>query len=123
MTVTQYKTFLEDLAKAKKIEVQDVVKKLSSCGTPSLHGVGVSNTKKYMTKSYFFIIIFQKPSVDKNAILSPFQLVLCITHLKVLSYNVENSRLLRTLNGSIAQARIKYELGYYVNNFFFKKWT
>lgn len=40
VTVTQYKTFLEDLAKAKKIEVQDVVKKLSSCGTPSLHGVG-----------------------------------------------------------------------------------
>ncbi|KAG5871675.1 hypothetical protein JTB14_007358 [Gonioctena quinquepunctata] len=38
--IVQYKQFLDDLAKNKKIEVGDLITKLSTCGLPGHHGVG-----------------------------------------------------------------------------------
>lgn len=40
--ISQYKQFLEDLAKNKKCEVQDIIDKLTHCGAPGHHGIGVS---------------------------------------------------------------------------------
>lgn len=40
--ITQYKQFLEDLAKNKKCEMQDIIDKLTHCGAPGHHGIGVS---------------------------------------------------------------------------------
>lgn len=40
--ITQYKAFLEDMAKSKKIEIEEIVKKLTHCGAPGHHGIGVS---------------------------------------------------------------------------------
>ncbi|CAH1170354.1 unnamed protein product [Phaedon cochleariae] len=38
--IVQYKQFLEDLAKNKKVEVSEILEKLRTCGTPGHHGVG-----------------------------------------------------------------------------------
>lgn len=40
--IVDYKKFLDDLAKAKKMEVGDIKAKLACCGAPGHHGVGVS---------------------------------------------------------------------------------
>jgi len=43
--ITDYKKFLEDLAKNKKIEVDEILSKLTNCGHPGHHGLGnVKNT-------------------------------------------------------------------------------
>nr|XP_023021291.1 TPPP family protein CG45057-like [Leptinotarsa decemlineata]XP_023021292.1 TPPP family protein CG45057-like [Leptinotarsa decemlineata] len=38
--IVQYKQFLEDLAKNKKVEVEEMMTKLTTCGPPGHHGVG-----------------------------------------------------------------------------------
>lgn len=40
--IIQYKQFLEDLVKNKKCELQDVKDKMTRCGAPGHHGIGVS---------------------------------------------------------------------------------
>nr|CAI5820246.1 unnamed protein product [Callosobruchus analis] len=40
VTITQYLQFLEDLAKNKKIELEELKKKMTTCGPPGHHGVG-----------------------------------------------------------------------------------
>lgn len=40
--IAQYKQFLADLAINKKCEVQDIIDKLTHCGAPGHHGIGVS---------------------------------------------------------------------------------
>lgn len=42
--IVDYEKFLDDLAKNKKIEVQEIKTKLSSCGLPGHHGLGVTVT-------------------------------------------------------------------------------
>lgn len=39
--IVQYRQFLEDLAKNKKIELGEMKKKMTTCGAPGHHGVGV----------------------------------------------------------------------------------
>lgn len=45
VNISSYKTFLEDLAKNKKIEVQEIKNKMASCGQPGHHGAGVCYLK------------------------------------------------------------------------------
>lgn len=40
--ILQYKQFLEDLAKNKKCELQEFKDKMTHCGAPGHHGIGVS---------------------------------------------------------------------------------
>lgn len=40
VSIGDYEKFLEDLAKSKKIEVQEIKTKLTNCGLPGHHGVG-----------------------------------------------------------------------------------
>ncbi|KAL3284230.1 hypothetical protein HHI36_018393 [Cryptolaemus montrouzieri] len=40
VVIGDYKKYLEDLAKAKKIEVDEIKHKLAACGPPGHHGVG-----------------------------------------------------------------------------------
>lgn len=60
VNISSYKTFLEDLAKNKKVEVQEIKNKLAGCGQPGHHGTGVSclisniKKKKIKNKYYFF---------------------------------------------------------------------
>lgn len=42
VTAADYQKFLEDLAKNKKIEVDEIKNKMASCSQPGLHGVGVN---------------------------------------------------------------------------------
>ncbi|XP_050301472.1 tubulin polymerization-promoting protein homolog [Anthonomus grandis grandis] len=43
--IVDYKKFLEDLAKNKKVDLEEIKTKLTNCGTPGHHGVGkVQNT-------------------------------------------------------------------------------
>ncbi|KAK6630862.1 hypothetical protein RUM44_003032 [Polyplax serrata] len=44
ISLDDYRKFVEDLAKSKKIDVQEIETKMSSCGAPGLHGVS-SNAK------------------------------------------------------------------------------
>lgn len=44
VTFDEYQKFLEDLAKTKKIEVNEIKSKLANCGQPGLHGVSVNIT-------------------------------------------------------------------------------
>ncbi|CAG9761711.1 unnamed protein product [Ceutorhynchus assimilis] len=39
--LVDYKKFLEDLAKNKKVEIEEIKTKLTNCGLPGHHGVGV----------------------------------------------------------------------------------
>jgi hypothetical protein len=41
VNITSYKIFLEDLAKNKKIEVEEIKSKMANCGQPGLHGTAV----------------------------------------------------------------------------------
>lgn len=41
-SIVQYKQFLEDFAKAKKIDLDEIKAKLAECGAPLLHGTPVS---------------------------------------------------------------------------------
>lgn len=41
VSISDYEKFLDDLAKSKKIEVQEIKTKLTNCGLPGHHGVGV----------------------------------------------------------------------------------
>ncbi|XP_066251332.1 tubulin polymerization-promoting protein homolog [Euwallacea similis] len=38
--IVDYKKFLEDLAKSKKIELEEIKSKLTTCGQPGHHGLG-----------------------------------------------------------------------------------
>ncbi|KAG8274408.1 hypothetical protein J6590_004432 [Homalodisca vitripennis] len=38
ISFSDYEKFLEDLAKSKKVEVEDIKKKMVDCGTPGLSG-------------------------------------------------------------------------------------
>lgn len=40
VTISDYKKFLDDLAKNKKIEVDEIRRKMAACGAPGCHGVG-----------------------------------------------------------------------------------
>lgn len=40
--ISDYKKFLEDLAKNKKVELEEIKSKLAGCGQPGHHGLGVS---------------------------------------------------------------------------------
>ncbi|XP_057652171.1 tubulin polymerization-promoting protein homolog isoform X2 [Diorhabda carinulata] len=42
VSIVQYKQFLEDLAKAKKTDVDEIKTKLAECGAPLLHGTSAS---------------------------------------------------------------------------------
>ncbi|EEZ99609.1 tubulin polymerization-promoting protein homolog [Tribolium castaneum] len=44
VNITSYKTFLEDLAKNKKIEVEEIKNKMASCGQPGVHALGAGKT-------------------------------------------------------------------------------
>ncbi|KAK6632711.1 hypothetical protein RUM43_013481 [Polyplax serrata] len=44
ISLDDYRKFVEDLAKSKKIDVQEIETKMSNCGAPGLHGVS-SNAK------------------------------------------------------------------------------
>ncbi|KAJ3662368.1 hypothetical protein Zmor_006722 [Zophobas morio] len=44
INITNYKSFLEDLAKNKKIEVEEIKNKMANCGQPGHHGVGAVKT-------------------------------------------------------------------------------
>lgn len=44
VTAADYQKFLEDLAKNKKIEVDEIKNKMASCSQPGLHGVGMPKT-------------------------------------------------------------------------------
>lgn len=39
--IGDYKKFLDDLAKTKKIETSEIMTKMSTCGQPGHHGIGV----------------------------------------------------------------------------------
>lgn len=39
--IVDYKKFLDDLAKNKKVEVDEIKRKLAGCGQPGHHGLGV----------------------------------------------------------------------------------
>jgi hypothetical protein len=39
-----YNKFLEDLAKNKKVDLEEIKSKMASCGTPGLSGVSVRAT-------------------------------------------------------------------------------
>lgn len=41
VSIDDYNKFLEDLAKAKKMDVEELKTKLASCGSPGHHGLGV----------------------------------------------------------------------------------
>lgn len=41
--IIQYKQFLEDLSKNKKCEMTEIMDKLTHCGSPGHHGIGVSS--------------------------------------------------------------------------------
>lgn len=41
VSVGDYKKFLEDLAKNKKVELEEIKTKMAGCGQPGHHGVGV----------------------------------------------------------------------------------
>lgn len=51
--IVDYKKFLEDLAKNKKLDLEEVKNKLASCGQPGHHGMGVSNFFKLQSFLYF----------------------------------------------------------------------
>lgn len=42
VTLDDYQKFLEDLAKNKKVDVEDIKTKMANCGQPGFTGVGVS---------------------------------------------------------------------------------
>jgi hypothetical protein len=42
----EYNKFLEDLAKNKKVDLEEIKSKLASCGTPGLSGVSVRTIPK-----------------------------------------------------------------------------
>ncbi|RZC42289.1 p25-alpha domain containing protein [Asbolus verrucosus] len=41
INITNYKIFLNDLAKNKKLDVEEIKTKMGNCGQPGHHGVGV----------------------------------------------------------------------------------
>ena len=41
LNVEQYKVFLEELAKGKKVDVAEIKNKLANCGTPGVTGTAV----------------------------------------------------------------------------------
>lgn len=53
--VVDYQKFLQDLAASKKLEVEDVKKKLSTCGPPGFTSVRVSVTRQNFLKKDVFI--------------------------------------------------------------------
>lgn len=40
LNVEQYKSFLDELAKAKKIELAEIKNKMANCGPPGISNVG-----------------------------------------------------------------------------------
>lgn len=44
ITLEDYKKFLEDLAKAKKVELSEIEQKLAGSGAPGIHGASVSSS-------------------------------------------------------------------------------
>lgn len=53
VTCDDYQKFLEDLAKNKKVEVDEIKNKMASCGQPGFHGVGVSNSMHFLNLLFF----------------------------------------------------------------------
>lgn len=52
--IEDYKKFLEDLAKNKKIEVEEIKNKLASCGQPGTHLSGVMSLLKYENYNNYY---------------------------------------------------------------------
>jgi hypothetical protein len=46
--VDDYNKFLEDLAKNKKVDLEEIKSKMASCGTPGLTGVSVRTIPTYI---------------------------------------------------------------------------
>jgi hypothetical protein len=42
ISLSDYEKFLEDLAKSKKVELEEIKKKMVDCGAPGLSGPSVS---------------------------------------------------------------------------------
>lgn len=42
ISIGDYEKFLEDLAKSKKVELEEIKKKMIECGAPGLTGASVS---------------------------------------------------------------------------------
>lgn len=45
VSISDYKKFLDDLAKTKKVDLEEIKNKMANCGQPGHHGVGVSSKK------------------------------------------------------------------------------
>lgn len=59
--IVDYKKFLEDLAKTKKIELDEIKGKLTNCGLPGHHGIGVCTFLYYLVKiSVFYYTILER---------------------------------------------------------------
>lgn len=51
LNMEQYKTFLEDLAKTKKVELSEIMNKMASCGDPGVSSsvsIAVSSPINYL---------------------------------------------------------------------------
>jgi hypothetical protein len=53
--VDDYNKFLEDLAKNKKVDLEEIKSKMASCGTPGLTGVSV-RTIHIITYIYMIVL-------------------------------------------------------------------
>lgn len=47
LSLEQYKAFLDELAKSKKVELAEIKSKMANCGPPGVTGAAVVNTLNY----------------------------------------------------------------------------
>lgn len=57
LNVEQYKAFLEELAKSKKVELAEMKKKMANCGSPGV----TSGASGVRIKSVYLIFTFHSP--------------------------------------------------------------
>jgi hypothetical protein len=46
--VDDYNKFIEDLAKNKKVDLEEIKSKMATCGTPGLTGISVRTVRTYI---------------------------------------------------------------------------
>lgn len=60
LNLEQYKTFLEELAKSKKVELTEIKKKMANCGLPGFTG-GITGVRTI----FIYLILY---SLSRNII-------------------------------------------------------
>lgn len=60
LNLEQYKAFLEDLAKNKKVELEEIKKKMANCGPPGVTATGATGGVSSVSIKFLYLLLDHK---------------------------------------------------------------